>query len=74
MTKLPVISGNNCIKALQRLGYQVKRTNGSHTWLVCAGRSPIPVPRHQELGHGILRKIIKSADISVDEFIKLLKE
>lgn len=74
MTKLPVVSGNGCIKALQRLGYQVKRTKGSHVWLVCAGHFPIPVPRHKELGRGILRKIIKSADISVDEFIRLLKE
>lgn len=74
MTGLPVVSGNDCIKALQKSGYQVKRTRGSHVWLVCAGRSPIPVPRHKELGHGILRKIIKSADISVDEFIRLLKD
>ena len=73
MTKLPLVSGDSCIKALQRLGYQEKRTRRSHTWLVCPGRSPIPVPRHRELGRGILRKIIKSADISVDEFIKLLK-
>jgi predicted RNA binding protein YcfA (HicA-like mRNA interferase family) len=74
MTRLPVVSGDDCIKVLQRLGYQVKRTRGSHVWLVCAGRSPIPIPRHKELGHGILRKIIKSADIGVDQFIDLLNE
>ncbi len=74
MTRLPVVSGDACIKALQRSGYQVKRTRGSHTWLVCPGRSPIPAPRHRELGRGILRKIIKSADISVEEFIRLLNE
>jgi predicted RNA binding protein YcfA (HicA-like mRNA interferase family) len=74
MTGLPVVSGDDCIRALQRLGYQVKRTRGSHSWLVCAGRSPIPVPRHKELGRGILRKIIKTADLSADEFIRLLKE
>ncbi|MBN1177196.1 MAG: type II toxin-antitoxin system HicA family toxin [Dehalococcoidales bacterium] len=74
MTKLPVVSGIECIKVLQKSGYQIKRTRGSHTWLVCPGRSPIPVPRHRELGRGILRKIIKSADISVDEFVELLKE
>jgi predicted RNA binding protein YcfA (HicA-like mRNA interferase family) len=73
MTRLPIISGDDCIKALQKLGYQIVRTRGSHTWLVCRGRSPIPVPRHRELGRGILRKIIRTADISVDEFIRLLK-
>ena len=74
MTKLPVVSGDECIKALQRLGYRTVRTRGSHVWLVCAGCAPIPVPKHRELGHGILRKIISTADISVDEFIELLKK
>jgi predicted RNA binding protein YcfA (HicA-like mRNA interferase family) len=73
VTKLPVISGDECIRALRRLGYRIVRTKGSHTWLVCEGHSPIPVPRHRELGRGILRKIISVADISVDEFIELLK-
>ena len=73
MTRLPVVSGDECIKALQKLGYQVKRTRGSHIWLVCPGRSPIPVPKHKELGRGILRKIITTADISIDEFVELLK-
>ena len=74
MTALPVVSGDACIKALQRLGYQIKRIRGSHVLLVCVGRLPIPVPRHKELGHGILRKVIRSADITVEEFIRLLKE
>ncbi len=49
------------------------RTRGSHAWLVCPGRAPIPVPKYRELGRGILRKIIHTADISVEEFIKLSK-
>jgi len=70
--KLPVVSGDECIAALQKLGYQVKRIRGSHAWLVCPGRAPIPAPKHRELGRGVLRKIIHTADISVEEFIKLL--
>ena len=73
MTKLPVVSGDDCIKALQKLGYKTVRTKGSHVWLTCPGREPIPVPKHKELGHGILRKIISSADTTVDEFVILLK-
>jgi predicted RNA binding protein YcfA (HicA-like mRNA interferase family) len=71
--KLPVVSGDECIAALQRLGYRVARIRGSHAWLVCPGRAPIPVPKHRELGRGVLRKIIHTADISVEEFIKLLR-
>ena len=74
MAKLPVVSGNECIIALQRLGYKVDRIRGSHAWLVCPGRNPVPVPKHRELGPGLLRKILNEAEISVDEFIKLLKQ
>ena len=73
MPRLPMISGDECITALQRLGYKVDRIRGSHAWLVCPGRSPVPVPKHRELGRGIIRKIIQMADISDEEFIKLLK-
>jgi len=71
--RLPMVSGDECINALQRLGYRVDRIRGSHSWLVCPGRAPVPVPKHRELGRGILRKIIKMADISDEEFIELLK-
>ena len=73
MPRLPVVSGDECIAALQRLGYRVARIKGSHAWLVCPGRAPIPVPKHRELGRGILRKIIRTADISLEEFTALLK-
>lgn len=73
MPKLPVVSGDQCITALQKLGYRVKRIKGSHVWLVCPGRASLPVPKHKELGKGILRKIIHTAEISVEEFIELLK-
>jgi predicted RNA binding protein YcfA (HicA-like mRNA interferase family) len=74
MTRLPAISGDECISALQKIGYRVSRINGSHAWLVCLGRPPIPVPKHDKLGKGILRKIIHMADISIEEFINLLKK
>ena len=74
MTKLPVVSGEACILALQRLGYHVERTRGSHVWLVCRGRPPVPVPKHRELGRGLLKKILNIAEISTEEFIKLVKQ
>ncbi len=74
MTRLPVVSGAECIRALKRLGYHEERTRGSHVWMVCTGRAPIPVPKHRELGRGLLRKIIDTAGISVAEFVELLKK
>lgn len=37
------------------------------------GRKPITVPRHHELDRGTLRAILRTTEISVEEFNKLLK-
>jgi predicted RNA binding protein YcfA (HicA-like mRNA interferase family) len=73
MSKLPVLSGRNCIKALEKAGFHFKRQEGSHVTL----RRDKPfcqliVPLHKELDRGTLRAIIRQAGIPVDEFIKLL--
>jgi predicted RNA binding protein YcfA (HicA-like mRNA interferase family) len=69
---LPVISGGVCIAALSKLGYRVLRQKGSHVRLECAGRPPVTVPMHSELDRGTLRSVIRTAEISVEDFIKLL--
>jgi len=73
MTKLPVLSGEKCIKALGKAGFHFKRQEGSHVTL----RRDEPfcqlvVPLHKELDRGTLRTIIRQAGLSVSEFIKLL--
>ena len=72
MAKLPIISGDECIKALERLGYYVARTKGDHVRLRCLGRNPVTVPRHKELDPGTLRSIIRVAELSVKGFLELL--
>jgi predicted RNA binding protein YcfA (HicA-like mRNA interferase family) len=46
MAPLPIVSGDECIAALRRFGYEVARQSGSHVRLVYPGRSPVTVPRH----------------------------
>jgi predicted RNA binding protein YcfA (HicA-like mRNA interferase family) len=69
---LPVISGAECISALQRVGYVTIRQRGSHVRLICEGRSPVTVPLHRELDRGTLRSIIRIADLTVEEFLAYL--
>ncbi|MFH1504679.1 MAG: type II toxin-antitoxin system HicA family toxin [Candidatus Omnitrophota bacterium] len=74
MSKLPVISGKECVKALGRAGFCFKRQEGSHITL----RRDEPfaqmvVPNHKELDRGTLRAIIRQAGLSVDEFVGLIK-
>jgi len=73
MSKLPRISGRECIKALEKAGFQVKRKEGSH--IVLRRTDPftqLVVPDHKELDRGTLRAIIRQATMSVEEFCRLL--
>lgn len=73
MSKLPRISGLECVSALSKVGFYVRRQKGSH--IVLRRDDPfaqIVIPAHKELDRGTLHAIIRQADLSVDEFIKLL--
>ena len=72
MAGLPTISGDDCIAALERAGYRVARIRGSHVRMRCEGGKPVTVPKHKELDRGTLKAILRTANVSVDEFIKLL--
>lgn len=73
MSKIPVISGKECIKALEKFGFYIKRQWGSH--IVLRKDNPfcqLVVPNHKTLDRGTLRAIIRQADLSVEEFRKVL--
>ncbi|MFH1055550.1 MAG: type II toxin-antitoxin system HicA family toxin [Candidatus Altiarchaeota archaeon] len=74
-TKLPLLSGRELIRALAKIGYVVLRQHGSHIRLAHPGdskRKKLTVPDHKILGRGLLRKILRDAEVSVEEFNKLL--
>ena len=73
MSSLPRISGRECLKALLKVGFVLKRQHGSH--MILRREDPfsqLVVPDHHELDRGTLRAIIRQANISVEEFTKLL--
>ncbi|MBC1195740.1 MULTISPECIES: type II toxin-antitoxin system HicA family toxin [Microcystis] len=73
MSKLRVISGAECVKALEQIGFAVERQRGSHMILVReAPKTTVSVPDHKELDRGTLRAIIRQVGLSVDEFVDLL--
>jgi predicted RNA binding protein YcfA (HicA-like mRNA interferase family) len=73
MSRLPVISGAECVKALGRVDFVVNRQRGSHVVLVREDpKATVSVPDHDELDRGTLRAIIRQAGLSVDEFVQLL--
>lgn len=72
MSKLPVVSGQKVIKALQNLGYVIRSQEGSHVHLRHLNRPPLTIPNHKEIARGTLRAIIRQANLSVEEFTQLL--
>ncbi len=73
MSKLPVLSGADCVKALGRIGFIIYRQRGSHITMVRKmPPSQTTIPNHKELDRGMLRAIIRQAGLTVEEFIALL--
>lgn len=75
MPKLPVISAEELVRALSKIGFQQVSQRGSHIKLRDkTGRVAI-IPNQRELKRGTLKKgILNPLGISTQEFIRLLKK
>ncbi len=74
--KLRPVASERLINLLEKEGFTRVRQKGSHVFLKHPdGRATVvPVHRGEEIGRGLLRKIIKDAKLSREEFLKLLEE
>lgn len=68
MPKLPVVSGADAVRALERLGFVVVRQRGSHI-VMRRGSAGCVVPNHRQLKVGTLAGLLKQAGVSPDDFI-----
>ena len=74
MTRLPRTSARECISALERAGFAFQRQRGSH-YIMRHQDSllRVVVPLHDALGPGMLRAILRDADLTPQQFIELLR-
>lgn len=74
MAFLPMLTAREVIRALERAGFQIQRQTGSHARLKHADGRIVTVPIHagQDIGRGLLRKILRDADLSREEFVAYL--
>ena len=73
MPDLPVVSGRDARRAFERLGWVFRRQTGSHMILTKAGSvASLSIPDHRELAPGTLRKLIRAAGITIEEFCTAL--
>lgn len=73
MSKLPVVSGRDVIRALSKAGFHVTRQRGSHVILRHEDGRGTVVPLHDELDRGTLLAIMHQCGLTRDEFLKLLE-
>lgn len=72
MPKLPILSGADVVKALQRLGFEQVRQRGSHV-VMRRGSDGTVIPLHKEVKLGTLAGILRQAQIGHDEFLGAVK-
>jgi predicted RNA binding protein YcfA (HicA-like mRNA interferase family) len=73
--RLPAVKSKDVVRALERVGFVVSRTSGSHCRLIHAAdpARKVTVPIHSgDLKRGTLRGIISQAGLTVSEFVGLL--
>ncbi len=68
MPELRGFSGREVVNILQRMGFKIIRTKGSHV-ILQNGTKVCVVPLHKELAIGTLRSALRQAGITPDEFL-----
>lgn len=78
MPKLPIISGEEVIKILEKnFGFEFVSQKGSHIKLrkIVNGQTITTIiPNHKELMTGTLRGVLNLAKVDVEEFCGLFKK
>lgn len=74
MHKLPLLSGEEICKILFKAGFKFIRQKGSHAILKKEGTPTllVVVPMHPEVKRGTLLSILRQAQLSKEEFLKLI--
>jgi len=73
VSRLPRVSGRECVAALGKLGFYVRRRESSH--LILRREDPfcqVVVPDHRERDRDTLHGVLKRAGVTADEFVVLL--
>lgn len=71
---LPVLSSAQVVKGFEHFGWAVVRQRGSHIIMAKEGHiATLSIPDHREVAKGTLRSLIRSAGLTVDEFLEALK-
>lgn len=75
MPKLPAITSKEIIAVLKKIDFQVIRQKGSHVRMKHSDGRVVTIPIHsgKTIGKGLLLKILRDAELTRDELLRLLE-
>ena len=76
MPKLPVVSGQDVVRALAKAGFDVHHQKGSHIILkqTVPPFARLSVPNHKEIKRGLLSSLLREAGLTREQFMALLEQ
>ena len=73
MPSLPTLNGQEVVRVFESFGWSVARQKSSHIIMTKQGEaSTLSIPNHNEVAKGTLRSLIRSANLTVDQFVKAI--
>lgn len=70
--KIPLLSGQEVLKALKRMEFKEVHRRGSHVKMTHSDGRKIVFPYHDEVDRYTLKGALKDAEIEIEEFLKNL--
>lgn len=76
MPKLPVVKARDIVRVLKKIGFSLHHQVGSHAQFKSGSGKRTTVPMHsgEDVGKKTFKSILDDAEISIEEFIKLLRK
>ena len=74
MSRLPALSSSRLLKIIQKIGFVKEHQRGSHVFLrhVDGRTTTVPFHKGEDIGRGLLRKILRDIQVEPEDFIKFL--
>lgn len=69
---LPALTARELIAVLKKHGFELDRQSGSHAIFIHKDgrRTTVPIHGKRDIGKGLLRQIMKDAELSIDDLIE----
>lgn len=72
MARLTPMRWQDLVRVFEQAGYHLQRMHGDHMALVRQGAlRPVIIPRHREIGVGLIEAVLRTAGISRQEYFRL---